>query len=311
MGEGDGCLLRIAAEGGIFVSTDFIMDRYADVTFDNTVFYLAICNLMQDETSRPSSSSTAPRPSSAAGASCSTSWDYDYCGMLGELLTSVQDSGAHTWSLLSAMRESNFDAIGMMMVYRTSDFFYWGEGAMRGTVAERAGGADGEGEATPVAKRRHRPVSIHQPAVRGARRHPRRRAGTLLLWRTLGHRLGHLRAGGHRPRRKARLRRRELRRRRTSTAGRSTWNPGPTPTLPSSRCPCPRRATRTMRPTRRSRSPVPRARETRPRMTRRASTSTERLPSTCARPCCRSAVAGHPRWASRPTTPATRPTPTG
>lgn len=151
MGEGDGCLLRIAAEGGIFVSTDFIMDRYADVTFDNTVFYLAICNLMQDETFTTFLIQHGAQAVIGSWGELFNFVDYDYCGMLGELLTSVQDSGAHTWSLLSAMRESNFDAIGMMMVYRTSDFFYWGEGAMRGTVAERAGGADGEGEATPVA----------------------------------------------------------------------------------------------------------------------------------------------------------------
>ena len=128
-----GAMLRISGDG-IFVSTDFIMDRYADATFDNTVFYLAVCGLARDV---EFCQFLFDHGAQAVIGSYYDLWnfvDYDYCGQFADLLTSRDEGAERTHAIKEAVEECGWEELGMVAYYRSPDFAYAGEGRLVGTV---------------------------------------------------------------------------------------------------------------------------------------------------------------------------------
>ena len=128
-----GAMLRISGDG-IFVSTDFIMDRYADATFDNTVFYLAVCGLTRDV---EFCQFLFDHGAQAVIGSYYDLWnfvDYDYCGQFADLLTSRGEGAERTHTIKEAVEGCGWEELGMVAYYRSPDFAYAGEGRLAGTV---------------------------------------------------------------------------------------------------------------------------------------------------------------------------------
>lgn len=128
-----GAMLRISGDG-IFVSTDFIMDRYADATFDNTVFYLAVCGLARDV---EFCQFLFDHGAQAVIGSYYDLWnfvDYDYCGQFADLLTSRGEGAERTHTIKEAVEGCGWEELGMVAYYRSPDFAYAGEGRLAGTV---------------------------------------------------------------------------------------------------------------------------------------------------------------------------------
>lgn len=128
-----GAMLRISGDG-IFVSTDFIMDRYADATFDNTVFYLAVCGLARDV---EFCQFLFDHGAQAVIGSYYDLWnfvDYDYCGQFADLLTSRDEGAERTHTIKEAVEGCGWEELGMVAYYRSPDFAYAGEGRLAGTV---------------------------------------------------------------------------------------------------------------------------------------------------------------------------------
>lgn len=128
-----GAMLRISGDG-IFVSTDFIMDRYADATFDNTVFYLAVCGLARDV---EFCQFLFDHGAQAVIGSYYDLWnfvDYDYCGQFADLLTGRDEGAERTHTIKEAVEGCGWEELGMVAYYRSPDFAYAGEGRLAGTV---------------------------------------------------------------------------------------------------------------------------------------------------------------------------------
>ncbi len=128
-----GATLRMSGDG-IFVSTDFIMDRYADATFDNTVFYLAVCGLARDT---EFCQFLFDHGAQAVIGSYYDLWnfvDYDYCGQFADLLTSRDEGAERTHSIKEAVEACGWEKLGMVAYYRSGDFAYAGTGTLEGAV---------------------------------------------------------------------------------------------------------------------------------------------------------------------------------
>ncbi len=130
-------LLRLGTDGSVYVSTDYIMECYADATFDNAVFYLAVCNLMQDQAFCRFLLDRGVQAIVGSPYELYNFVDRDYCQRLQTLLTTPY--GLTTLTLPEAMASIDHELLGMTLVCRTPGYVLWGAGEITGMAADIGG----------------------------------------------------------------------------------------------------------------------------------------------------------------------------